>query len=161
MSNGVIPVRKDISGTLPAELEARLPGAVVEVLQSRGELYLRVEPVRLVELCRFLKEDPVWRFDFLACVSGVDWLGRSPRFEVVYHLRSLNNNFRLGLKVAVADETLTVSSLTAIWKAADWMEREIFDLYGVRFSDHPNLKRIMMPDDWEGHPYRKDYPLEG
>jgi len=80
---------------------------------------------------------------------------------VVYHLRSLRHNHRLGLKVAVPDETLTVPSLEGIWRTADWLEREVFDLYGIVFAGHPNLTRIMMPDDWEGHPYRKDYPLEG
>jgi NADH-quinone oxidoreductase subunit C len=142
-------------------LEDALPGAVTEVLQYRGELYLQVGPAHVREVCRFLKDDPSWRFDFLASLSGVDRLGRSPRFEVVCHLRSLGHNHFLGLKVPVPDDPLTVPSLTPIWRAADWMEREVYDLYGVRFSGHTNLKRIMMPDDWEGHPYRKDYPLEG
>lgn len=157
----MIPARQDLKGTLPGLLEERFPGAVVETLESCGELYLRVDPPRLLEICLFLHEEPRWHFDFLAAVSGVDWLGRRPRFEVVYHLRSLRHNHRLGLKVAVPDETLTVPSLEGIWRTADWLEREVFDLYGIVFAGHPNLTRIMMPDDWEGHPYRKDYPLEG
>lgn len=157
----MIPDRRDVSGSLLPALEDNLPGAVTEELTICGELYLRLEPASLPNVCRFLKESPRLRFDFLAAVSGVDWLGRHPRFEVVYHLRSLSNNFQIGLKVAVPDDTLTVPSVTGVWRSADWLEREVFDLYGIMFAGHPNLKRIMMPDDWEGHPYRKDYPLEG
>lgn len=153
--------RQDLTESLPAALDQKAPGAVTEVCQSRGELYLKVKPQELFELCRVLRDDEEWRFDFLALVSGVDWLGRSPRFEVVYHLRSTVHNHRLGIKVDVPDETLTVPSLEPLWRAADWMEREVYDLYGVIFEGHPNLTRIMMSEDWEGHPYRKDYPLAG
>lgn len=157
----MIPSRRDVSESLPRALEEARPGAVTEVLSSRGELILRVERASLVELCRFLREDREWNFDFLAALSGVDWIGRSPRFEVVYQLRSLPRNLRVSLKVAVPDDTLTVPSVTGVWKGADWLEREVYDLYGIIFEEHPNLRRIMMPDDWEGHPYRKDFPLEG
>ena len=153
--------RTDVRESLPKALGEKLADTGFEALESRGELYLRVEAANLPELCRFLRDDPEWRFDFLSFISGVDWIGTSPRFEVVYHLRSLSHNHRVGLKVPVPDDSLTVPSLTGIWRGADWMEREVFDLYGVRFDGHPNLKRIMMPDDWEGHPYRKDFPLEG
>jgi len=157
----MMPARKDVSESLPKALQEARPGAVTEVLSSRGELILRVDHAHLVELCRFLREDPEWKFDFLAALSGVDWIGRSPRFEVVYQLRSLPQNLRVSLKVAVPDDTLTVPSVTGVWKGADWLEREVYDLYGIVFDEHPNLRRIMMPDDWEGHPYRKDFPLEG
>jgi NADH-quinone oxidoreductase subunit C len=157
----VIPAQRDISGLLEGDLARRVPGAVLETLSSCGECYLRIAPARLVELCRFLKEDTSWQFAFLASASCVDWLARTPRFEVVYHLRSLVFNHRLGLKVDVPDDTLSLPSLAGVWRAADWHEREIFDLYGVRFAGHPDLRRIMMPEDWEGHPYRRDYPLEG
>jgi NADH-quinone oxidoreductase subunit C len=157
----MIPERKDLAEQLPAALEAKLPGAVAEVLSSRGELYLKVDPSRLLEVSLHLRDEKRWSFDFLALVSCVDWLGREPRFEVVYHLRSLRHNCRIGLKVDVPDETAAVPSVAEIWKTADWFEREVFDLYGIRFTGHPDLRRIMMPDDWEGHPYRKDYPLEG
>jgi len=157
----MIPPQKDVSALLAADLSARLPGAVRDIVHSRGEVLLLVEPSRLVELASFLKEERSWQFAFLANLSPVDWLGRAPRFEVVYHLRSLVFNYRLGLKVDVPDETLTLPSLTGVWRAADWLEREAYDLYGIRFSGHPDLRRIMMAEDWEGHPYRKDYPLEG
>ena len=157
----MIKERRDVSEALKASLEEKVPGAVLELLRSRGEPYLCVKPGSLLEVCRHLRDDPQWGFDFLALVSAVDWMGESPRFEVVYHLRSLSNNLRIGLKAAVPDDTLRVPSVYSLWKTADWLEREVYDLFGIHFSDHPNLKRIMMPDDWEGHPYRKDFPLAG
>lgn len=157
----MIKERRDVSEALKASLEEKVPGAVLELLRSRGEPYLCVKPASLLEVCRHLRDDPQWGFDFLSLVSAVDWLGKSPRFEVVYHLRSLSNNLRIGLKAAVPDDTFTVPSVYPVWKTADWLEREVYDLFGIHFSDHPNLKRIMMPDDWEGHPYRKDFPLAG
>jgi NADH-quinone oxidoreductase subunit C len=157
----MIPAQREIGTLLISDLAERLPGAVRQLSHSRGESYLHVEPARLVEVARFLKEEPVWQFAFLANISPVDWLSRSPRFEVVYHLRSLAFNYRLGLKVDVPDQSLSLPSLTGVWRAADWLEREAYDLFGVRYSGHPDLRRIMMPDDWQGHPYRRDYPLAG
>ena len=157
----MIPAQREIGTLLVSDLAERLPGAVRQLSHSRGECYLHVEPARLTEIARFLKEERPWQFAFLANLSPVDWLSRSPRFEVVYHLRSLVFNYRIGLKVDVPDQSLSLPSLTGVWRAADWLEREAFDLFGVRFSGHPDLRRIMMPDDWEGHPYRRDYPLAG
>jgi len=122
---------------------------------------VRVAPARLEELARFLKEERPLQFAFLANLSPVDRLGRAPRFEVVYHLRSLVFNYRLALRVDVPDQTLSLPSLAGVWRAADWLEREAYDLFGIRFAGHPDLRRIMMPEDWEGHPYRRDYPLAG
>lgn len=157
----MIPAQKDIGSLLTGDLAARLPGAVTQLSHSRGECYLHVEPSRLAAVARFLKQEQTWQFAFLANLSPVDWLGRAPRFEVVYHLRSLVFNYRLGLKVDVPDATLSLPSLTGVWRAADWLEREAYDLFGIRFSGHPDLRRIMMPDEFEGHPYRRDYPLAG
>ena len=157
----MIPTQKDIRQILPAGLVEKLPQVLARPSESCGQLYLTTTPTDLLELCRFLRDDADWLFNFLSLVSGVDWLGRQPRFEVVYHLRSFLHNYRVGIKVPVPEESPSVPSVTSLWSTADWLEREVFDLYGIRFDDHPNLKRIMMPDDWEGHPYRKDYPLEG
>jgi len=157
----MIPERQDLAEQLPPALDSALPGAVTGVVASRDELYLKIDHTRLLEVCAHLRDEERWSFNFLAFISGVDWLEREPRFEVVYHLRSLVHNFRTGLKVDVPDETTALPSVSGIWKTADWFEREVFDLYGIHFTDHPDLRRIMMPDDWEGHPYRKDYPLEG
>jgi len=157
----MIPAQREIGTLLSGDLAIRLPGAVRQLSHSRGECYLHVEPARLVELARFLKEEQAWQFAFLANLSPVDWLSRTPRFEVVYHLRSLVFNYRIGLKVDVPDQSLSLPSLTGVWRAANWLEREAYDLFGVRFPGHPDLRRIMLPDDWQGHPYRRDYPLAG
>ncbi len=157
----MIPAQREIGTLLISDLAERLPGAVRQLSHSRGESYLHVLPARLAEIARFLKEQQAWQFTFLANLSPVDWLTRTPRFEVVYHLRSLVFNYRIGLKVDVPDQTLSLPSLTGVWRAADWLEREAYDLFGIRFSGHPDLRRIMMSDDWEGHPYRRDYPLAG
>lgn len=157
----MIPAQRDVSALLSGDLAARLPGAVRQLSHSCGQCALHVEPSRLVDLARFLKEEPPWQFAFLANLSPVDWLNRAPRFEVVYHLRSLAFNYRIALKVDVPDETRSLPTLTGVWRAADWLEREAYDLFGVRFAGHPDLRRIMLPDDWEGHPYRRDYPLAG
>jgi NADH-quinone oxidoreductase subunit C len=135
-----------------------------------GQLILHVDRARIVELCRQLRDDPAMRFDHLADVTAVDWLvynpdggppgqGREPRFDVVYHLYSISHNHRVRLKVAVGEDDPSVPSVTSVWPAANWAERETFDLYGIKFGGHPNLTRILTPDDWQGHPLRKDYPL--
>jgi len=158
---GSIPARRDVGEEIAADLGERFPGAVLAVVREHGETILRVDPPRLPELCGFLKAERRWAFAYPACISCVDWLTRAPRFEVVYHLRSLAHNYRVALAADVPDDTLSLPSVTPVWKGADWHEREIYDLYGVRFAGHPDLRRIMMADDWEGHPYRRDYPLEG
>jgi NADH-quinone oxidoreductase subunit C len=114
---------------------------------------------RLLEVCAFLRDDPELDFAMLAWVSGVDWLPRDPRFEVVYGLLSLSRRTRLTLKVEVAEENPRVPSVTGLWPTADWLERETYDFYGIEFTGHPDLKRILLPEDWVGWPLRKDSPL--
>jgi NADH-quinone oxidoreductase subunit C len=101
------------------------------------------------------------RFVRLSTVTAVDRYPAEPRFEVVYHLHSLERNERLRLKCRVTGEKPQIDSVTPVWRSADWYEREVFDLFGIRFNGHPDLRRIMLPDDWEGHPLRKDYPVTG
>ena len=100
-------------------------------------------------------------FNFLADVTCVDWHPAEPRFEVVYHLLSISRKERLRLKVRLAGDDASLESVTSLWPASDFFELEVFDLFGVRFQGHPNLRRLLMPEDWEGHPLRKDYPVEG
>ncbi len=143
-------------------LRKQFPGDVLDVKHWRSETTVVLRTAALVPVCRFLRDDPELRFDFLSSVTGVDRLGlpeRSPRFEVVYHLYSLHTKRRVRLKVRV-DEGEAVPSLTKVWPTANWHEREVFDLFGVPFAGHPDLRRILMPEDWEGHPLRKDYPVQ-
>jgi NADH-quinone oxidoreductase subunit C len=144
-----------------ARLLAGNVAAVTGVKFDRNELTIYLERDFLREACTTLKNDPELNFDSLADVTCVDWEPSDPRFEVVYHLFSTVTKKRVRLKVRLSGDDARVDSLTPIWPGANFFEREVFDLFGVRFQGHPNLKRIMMPDNWEGHPLRKDYPVEG
>ena len=128
----------------------------------RGDETIVVKRESLIETMRRLKEDPEFDFNVLMDLSAVDYLTfgepRS-RFEVVYHLYSLKKNHRLRVKVAVEEKGLTVPSVTSLWPAADWYEREVWDMFGIRFEGHPNLKRILMYEEFSGHPLCKDYPV--
>ncbi len=117
------------------------------------------EPDRLVEVCHFLKHERSYvRLSFL---TAIDWFPVEPRFEVVYSLHSLERNHWLRLKCRLGGENPEIDSVSGVWRSAVWYEREVFDLFGIRFRQHPDLRRILMPEGWEGHPLRKDYPLSG
>lgn len=156
------PLRESLAA-IPARAAERVGEALLDHHVWRGELTLRVAPAAFRDLCLWLRDDDATRFDYLSCLTVIDWLrlAASPRFESVIHLYSLPRRHRLTVKVPVPDDTLTVPSVTDIWPTADWHEREAFDLYGVRYDGHPSLTRIIMPDDWDGHPLRKDFPLGG
>jgi NADH-quinone oxidoreductase subunit C len=128
---------------------------------DRNELSINVERTAIRGACTALKDDSVLQYDALADITCVDWTPSEPRFEVIYHLFSTVTKKRVRLKIRLSGGDPTVDSLTPIWPGANFFEREVFDLFGVRFQEHPNLKRIMMPENWEGHPLRKDYPVEG
>jgi NADH-quinone oxidoreductase subunit C len=133
--------------------------ALVDGKLDRGELTLEIAPERVTDICRFVKEQQ--QFVRLSTVTAVDRYPAEPRFEVVYHLHSIERNQRLRVKCRLRGENPEIDSVTDVWRAANWYEREVFDLFGVRFRNHPDLRRIMLPDDWEGHPLRKDYPVTG
>ena len=143
-----------------AELQAALPGAVRQVSFWVGDWTVIVERERLLEAARHLRDAPSARFDFCSDVTATDWPPRADRFDIVYCLYSIPHRHRLRVKVRAGEQD-PVPSVTAIWPSANWLEREVFDLFGVSFQGHPDLRRILMPDDWQGHPQRKDYPLEG
>jgi NADH-quinone oxidoreductase subunit C len=124
-----------------------------------GELTVEIAPEKLVEACRLLKDER--QFERLSTVTAVDRYPSQPRFEVVYHLQSIARKERLRLKCRLSSDKPEIDSATAVWRSANWFEREVFDLFGIRFRNHPDLRRIMMPDGWEGHPLRKDYPVTG
>ncbi len=143
------------------KLRAWEPAAIAETRVFRGELTLVVPREHLRRTAEFLRGDPELRFTFLSDITGVDRFPIEPRFEVNYHLLSLARRERLRLKVLLHGSDPVVETVTAVWPAANWPEREVFDLFGVRFEGHPDLRRILMPEDWEGYPLRKDYPVEG
>ncbi len=143
------------------KIRASHPEAIKDALEFRGELTVIVRPASLVRVCEFLREAEGVRFRFLADLTAVDRFPSEPRFEVVYHLLSLDTAARLRLKVRVPGDAPKVDSLVTVWPAANAFEREVYDLFGVRFEGHPDLRRIVLPEGWEGHPLRKDYPTEG
>src|SRR5437667_8467178 len=162
------PVKKKEEGPKPVDasnhpLVKRLKGkfgdAIIEASEFLGQLSIRVGRERVAEVCNTLKNDSQTPFDYLSdltCVHYPD--NREAPFEVVYNLYSISKNERVRLKVATNGEG--INSVTSIWPSADWPEREVYDLFGVVFRNHPDLRRILLPPDWEGHPLRKDYPLE-
>ena len=137
--------------------------AIERVVVDRGELTLHIRPERIAEVCQVLRDDPALRFELCSSVSGVDYLGTPDgrRLHVVYHLTSMTYRRRIRLEAAVSVEHPHLPSVTSVYPTADWQEREAYDMFGIIFDGHPNLTRILMPDDWEGHPQRKDYPLGG
>jgi len=141
-------------------LQDTLPGAVQRVSYWVGDWTLIVDSSRLLDAARHLRDTPGARFDFCSDVTASDWPVRAKRFDVIYSLYSIPLRHRLRLKLQAGDGE-GVPSVSGVWPAANWLEREVFDLFGVRFDGHPDLRRILMPDDWQGHPQRKDYPLEG
>ncbi len=135
--------------------------AVAQVIEFRGETTVVVPRERLVRVAEYLAGEPSLVFSFLSDITTVDRYPIEPRFEVNYHLLSLERRERLRLKVRVPGSEAVVPTVTSVWPTANWHERENFDLFGMRFEGHPDLRRILMPDDWEGYPLRKDYPVEG
>jgi NADH-quinone oxidoreductase subunit C len=134
---------------------------ITQVVVDRDELTLHVAREHLIGIATALRNDPSLRFEMLASVSGVDYLGAARRLHAVYHVTSMTYRRRVRLEVAVSVEDPHVPSVTTIYPTADWQERETWDLFGIVFDGHPALTRILMPDDWDGHPQRKDYPLGG
>ncbi|MHB8766430.1 MAG: NADH-quinone oxidoreductase subunit C [Deferrisomatales bacterium] len=126
----------------------------------RGQLSVGVRPDRIEEIARFCRDDERLRFDMLTDLTAVDFSPRTPRFQVVYNLYSFAGNRRLRLKVPLADDE-TLSTVEGVWKAANWLEREVFDLFGIVFDGHSDLRRLMLWDGYVGHPLRKDFPLQG
>jgi NADH-quinone oxidoreductase subunit C len=140
----------------------KFPQAVVETTDFRDEQTIVLKPESLVAVCAYLQKR--LQYNFLSTITAVDWLERVPRYDVVYQLLSLPNQSVLRLKIRVGEkgeEHPSVPTVTSIWPAANWYEREVYDLFGITFTGHPDLRRILMPMDWTTHPLRKDYPLSG
>ncbi|HEX4168478.1 MAG TPA: NADH-quinone oxidoreductase subunit C [Bryobacteraceae bacterium] len=140
------------------QISQKFPEAIVDGKNAPDGKVLYIDPKQIVAVCSWLKENG--NFEQLAGVTAVDWWPRTPRFEIVYLIHSYSRNTRVRLVVRAA-EGEEVPTVTSVWRGANWYEREVFDLFGVVFGGHPNMERIMMPADWEGHPLRKDYPVHG
>jgi NADH-quinone oxidoreductase subunit C len=142
-------------------LQAALPDAVTQVSYWVGDWTVIVATPRLLDVARFLRDGSATQFDYCSDVTAVDWLARAgERFDVVYCLYSTRLRMRVRMKTRVADGD-SVPSVSGVWAAANWLEREVWDMFGIPFAGHPDLRRILMPEEWQGHPQRKDYPLEG
>lgn len=135
---------------------------VTEIVEAHGEVTAFVPRLHIVEVCAALRSGPDAQFDFLADLCGSDrGVEEEPRFEVNYHLFSTSKHHRLRLKVLLDESNVHVPTVTGVWRTANWHERETFDLFGIVFDGHPDLRRILLPDDWQGHALRKDFPLRG
>lgn len=149
----------DITRTVAA-LKETFPSDILDVVEHRGETTVTVTPDNIVPICSFLKTE--CGFTFLVDVTAVDYLGkRDPRFMVVYHLTNMAEKCRIRVKAPVGGDEPCIDTLSGLWNSANWLEREVWDLMGIHFNGHPDLRRILMTDDWVGHPLRKDYPLQG
>ena len=139
----------------------RYPAEVKEIKEFRGQVSVIVKRDRVKEIMKYLHQTPELYFDYLQDLCGVDHSGRKePRFEVVYHLYSIRHRHTIRIKAEVPEDNCAIDSVTDIWAGANWHERECYDLFGIKFNGHPDLRRILLPEDWEGHPLRKDYPLK-
>ncbi len=155
-----------MSGTLETHTALRKirefdPQAIEDAREFRGEVTLYISRARLRSVCEFLRDVPELNFKYLSDVTAVDLYPAEPRFEVVYHLRSLEPYERLRLKVRLSGDNPQIDSVVPVWPGANSFEREVFDLMGIQFDGHPFLRRILLPEDWEGHPLRKDFPTTG
>lgn len=163
------PVRKKEEGPKPTDasenalvkkLKSKFNGVIGTAQEFLGQVSVQINPSNIVEVCDFLRTDADAKFNYLSDLTCVHYpMQPEAPLEVVYNLYSISRNERVRLKVAIAEDA-EVDSVTSVWPSANWMEREVYDLFGVRFRNHPDLRRILLPPDWEGHPMRKDYPLE-
>jgi NADH-quinone oxidoreductase subunit C len=133
--------------------------SLIDTHSKLGQDTVVIDKSRIVDLCRFLRDDPKLEYGFLIDLTAVDFWKKQPRFEVVYHLFSLNHGYRLRIKVPVGEPDPEVDTVCEVWPVANWFEREVYDMFGIKFAGHPDLRRILMYPEFEGHPLRKDYPI--
>ena len=141
-------------------INSKYKGVILDSHDFRGDQTITVQKNALIKLFKFLRDDPALDFKFLMDLTAVDYLNRKDsRFEVVYHFYSLKNNHRLRVKVPISEDDCTIDSVSSLWKTANWYEREVWDLYGIKFNGHPDMRRILLYEEFKGHPLRKDYPI--
>jgi len=151
----------DIKTLIPQKLKEKFQSVDFEVSDYRDELTIKFDKKFIVEICSFLKSDSELEFNFCSDITAIDWATRKNRFTVVYNIFSMKHNFRLRLKADVDESDCSIDSISSVWKAANWQERETYDMYGIKFNNHPDLRRMYMPEEFEYYPLRKDFPLMG
>jgi NADH-quinone oxidoreductase subunit C len=158
------PAKVNLAAEVPSialeALKQKFPQSIVSVGFYAGEVTVVLDKEGLLPVCRFLKEDAALRLDYLSNLCGADYPDREKRFEVIYHLFSTSKRIRINLKIQLADQE-PAPSVVSVWRTANWHEREAFDLFGIPFEGHPDLRRILLTDEWQGHPLRKEYPTRG
>jgi NADH-quinone oxidoreductase subunit C len=143
------------------KLKEQFSGVEFEVSEFREELTIKFPKENIVSVCEFLKTDSELEFIYCTDITAIDWAKRKDRFTIVYNIYSFKNNFRLRLKADVDESDCAIDTVSSVWKGANWQERETYDMYGIKFNNHPDLRRMYMPEDFEHHPLRKDFPLMG
>ncbi|MDC4203682.1 MAG: NADH-quinone oxidoreductase subunit C [Candidatus Manganitrophus sp.] len=159
-----IPSGMEDGGEHPVarKIQAQFPAAFIGATLFRGDLSIHLKKEGLFEIGRLLRDDPALDFDYPVHVSSVDHMGERERFEVVYEFFSIRKKHQVRLKTRVSEEECTVDSLTPLWEGLNFMEREVYDMMGIKFNNHPDLRRILLPDEYdEGYPLRKNFPIEG
>jgi NADH-quinone oxidoreductase subunit C len=151
----------DLKTLIPRKLKEKFPSTEFEVSGYRDELTIKFDKRFITEVCSFLKSDPELEFAICSDVTAIDWATRKNRFTVVYNIFSLKHNFRLRLKCDVDESDCSIDSISSIWRSSNWHERETYDMYGITFNNHPDHRRMYMPEEFEHHPLRKDFPLMG
>jgi len=143
------------------KIQAQFPEHLIDAREAFGELTLQLRREGIAEVCRFLRDDPDLAFDHITDICSVDYPEDEERFEVVYHFYSIRKRHRIRVKARLPEEDCTIDSLTGLWRGANFLEREVYDMMGIRFNHHPDLRRILLTDDFDGYPLRKDFPTEG
>jgi NADH-quinone oxidoreductase subunit C len=151
----------DLKEQVVQKLKEHFPDTNFESTDYRDEHTIKFPKEIVFDVCSFLKSDPDLEFNFCEDITAIDLAKRKDRFTVVYQIYSFKNNFRLRLKADVDESDCSIDSVASVWKAANWQEREVYDMYGIKFNNHPDLRRMYMPEDFEYHPLRKDFPLMG
>ena len=141
-------------------LKEKFPADILEYSTAFGDETLLIKKESIIKILKFLKETPELEYSLLLDITCVDYLGEEPRFELIYHIYSFRLNHRLRIKTKISEKNPFIKSSTSLWKNANWLEREVFDMFGIKFKNHPDLRRILMYDEFEGYPLRKDYPLK-
>ncbi len=153
-------ISQEIEALAVRKLAEKFPGLVEEVIYFRGEITVLIPKDKVIEVCTFLRDDPDLRYNMMKDMTGCDYPEREQRFEVIYQLYSLPYNQHIRVKARVGEDE-PMPSVTLLWHAAYFQEKEAYDMLGIKFVGHQGLRRILLPEDWEGYPLRKDYPLEG